>query len=163
MKGYPLAPLGRVRQLREEAAALEYSAREKALQAARRETLVRRKALEDYLVWRKEEEDRRYRDILGRELSQKDMDEFKDGVAVLREKDNVLLEAVEEARKAEEEAAGRRDEAAEALKQRRKDKEKIDSHREIWVIGEAREAERREDLEMEEFAKKPGQEEEDDD
>jgi len=84
-------------------------------------------------------------------------------VAVLREKDNVLLEAVEEARKAEEEAAGRRDEAAEALKQRRKDKEKIDSHREIWVIGEAREAERREDLEMEEFAKKPGQEEEDDD
>ena len=165
MTGYPLAPLARVRELREEAAATEYSAREKALLAAKQETLARRKALEDYLVWRKEEEDRRYREILNQELSRKEMDEFKAGVAALREKDNVLMEAVEEARQAEEEAARIRDAAADNLKQRRKDKEKINSHREIWQTGEAREAERREDLEMEEFsaAKSPEMEENEDD
>ena len=148
---YPLAPLARIRRLREEAAAAERSAREKALLAARQETLARRKALEDYLAWRKEEEDRRYREILGTEMSRREMDVFKSGVAALREKDNVLMEALEAARKAEEEAARRRDEAAETLKRRRKDKEKIEAHREIWRVGEAREAERREDLEMEEF------------
>ena len=151
MTVYPLAPLARVRQLREEAAATDYSAREKALAAARQETLARRKALEDYLVWRKNEEERRYLEILGKELAGKDLDTFKSGLADLREKDNVLMEAVEEALKAEEEAARRRDEAAETLKRRRKDKEKIDEHRKILRVGEAREAERREDLEMEEF------------
>ena len=165
MTAYPLAPLARVRQLREEAAVMEYSAREQALVKARQETLERRKALEEYLVWRKEEEDRRYREILGQELSRKEMDAFKAGVAVLREKDIVLMEALEEARKTEEEAARLKDEAAEILKQRRKDKEKIDAHREIWRTGEAREAERREDLEMEEFsgAKRPELEEDSDD
>jgi hypothetical protein len=165
LTGYPLAPLARVRQLREEVAATEYSAREKALLAARQETLARRKALEDYLIWRKAEEDRRYQGILGKEMPRREMDEFKAGIAALREKDNILMAALEEARKAEEEAARHRDEAAEKLKQCRKDKEKIDTHREIWKVGEAREAERREDLEMEEFtgAGRPEMEEDSDD
>jgi type III secretion protein O len=152
-----LAPLARVRQLREELAATEYSACEKEFLAARQETLLRRKALEDYLIWRKEEEDRRYQEILGQEMARREMDVFKAGVAALREKDTILLEAVEEARRAEEEAARRRDEAAKTLKQRRKDKEKIGAHQETWLAFEAKEAERREDLEMEEFsgAKRP--------
>jgi len=165
LTAYPLAPLARVRQLREDAATTEYSAREKAFLAARQETLERRRALEDYLAWRKEEEDRRYREILGKELSRKEMDEFKAGVAALREKDNVLMESVEEALRAEEEAARYRDEAVETLKLCRKDKEKIHEHRAIWRAGEAREFERREDLEMEEFtgAKSPEMSEERDD
>ena len=152
MTDYPLAPLARVRQLREEAAATEYSASEKALLAAREETLARRKALEDYLVWRTEEEDRRYQEILGKEMTRREMDVFKTGIAALREKDAILIEAVEEARKAEEEAARRRDEAVETLRQCRKDKEKIGIHQDVWLLEEAREAERREDLEMEEFS-----------
>ena len=151
MTAYPLALLARVRQKREEGALAEYAARERALTAAREETRARRKALEDYLVWRKEEEDRRYQEVLGKEMPRQMMDEFKAGIAALRERDNVLMEALEEARQAEEEAARKKDEAAEALKQCRKDKEKISAHQEIWKAGEAREAERREDLEMEEF------------
>jgi hypothetical protein len=85
-------------------------------------------------------------------MSRREMDAFKSGVAALREKDNVLMEAVEAARKIEEEAARRRDEAAEALQRRRKETAKIDAHREIWRTGEAKEAERRDDLEMEEFS-----------
>ena len=165
MTYYPLAPLAHVRQLREENAAMEYSAREKALLAARQETLARRKALEDHLVWRKEEEDRRYREIMGKEMPRREMDEFKAGVAALREKDTILLEAVEEARKAEEEAVRNKDEAAESLKRRRKDKEKIGVHREIWQAGADMEAERQEDMEMEEFtgAKSPETDEDSDD
>ena len=165
MTVYPLMSLARVRQLREENAVMEYSASEKALLAAREETLARRKALEEHLLWREEEEDRRYREILDKELSRKEMDEFKAGVAALREKDAILLEALEEARKAEEEAARHRDEAAETLKRRRKEMEKIDTHQEIWQTGEAIAAERREDLEMEEFTglKRPEMHEDSDD
>ena len=160
MTGYPLAPLARVRRLREENAMTEYAVRTRAHQTAKQETLARRKALEEYQFWRKEEEDRRYLEILGKELPRKEIDEFKAGITALREKDSILMEAVEEAQKTEEEAAKRRDEAAQILKQRRKDKEKIDTHREIWHVGETREAERKEDLEMEEFtAKKPYMEE----
>ena len=157
MTVYPLSPLARVRQLREDAAAAEYSAREQALVKARQETLARRKALEEYLLWRKEEEDRRYREVLGQVLPRKALDEFKKGIAALREKDSVLMEAVEEARRAEEEAARIRDEAAATLKRCRKDKEKIDAHRELWKADAARETLRLEDLEMEEFsgAKRP--------
>ena len=162
---YPLTSLAQVRQLREENAAMEYAAREKALLIAQRETLARRKALEDHLAWRKKEEDRRYREILGKEMSRKEMDAFKAGVAALREKDNILLEAVEEARKAEEEAARHRDEAAATLKQRRREMDKIDTHQEIWQTSEAIEAGRREDLEMEEFTglKRPDMREDNDD
>ena len=152
MKGYPLALLARVRQKREEDAAADYAAKSKALLAAREETRARRQALEDYLIWRKQEEDRRYQEVLGKEMSRQDMDEFKAGVASLREKDNVLMEALEEARRAEEEAESRQNEARAVLRQRRKDKEKISAHQEIWETAEAREAERREDMEMEDFS-----------
>ncbi|MDR2892011.1 MAG: type III secretion protein [Deltaproteobacteria bacterium] len=151
MTAYPLTPLARIRQLREDAAATECAGREKALLAARQETLLHRKALEDYLLWRKEEEERRYQAILGQEMPRREMEIFKSGIAALRDKDAILLEAVEAAQKAEAEAARLRDEAVKILQQRRKDKEKIEAHREIWQSGEAKEAERREDLEMEEF------------
>jgi type III secretion protein O len=153
---YPLAPLARVRGLREDAAAAELSARERAWLAAKQEILEREQALKDYIAWREEEEERRYAEILHQELSLKELDAFKSGLAALRERDNVLLEAVTLARRAEEDALKARDEAAAALRQARKDKEKISAHKEIWQAFETREAERREDLEMEEFSgKKP--------
>lgn len=154
MSVYPLAPLARVRQLREDAASSECSARERALIAARQETVERQRAFDEYLVWRKEEEERRYLEILGQEMSLKELDEFKAGLAALRDKDAVLLEAVTLARKAEEEAEKARDAAAEALKRARKDKEKISAHKDIWQAQEAKEKERLEDLEMEEFSGK---------
>jgi hypothetical protein len=123
------------------------------LLTAKRETLKRRQELEDYIVWRKAEEDRRYLEILGTEMSREDMDIFKSGIAALREKDNVLMEAVEEARRTEEEAARLRDEAVNTLRQRRKDKEKIEEHRKIWQTAETREIERLEDLEIEEVSR----------
>ena len=158
MTGYPLEPLAHIRQLREEAAATECSAREKALLTARQETLARRKALENYLAWRVQEEDRRYQDILDKELPFKELEDFKAGVAALRDRDNVLLAALEEARVLEKEAEERRDAAVETLKRARKDKEKINESEKIWQDRETREAERREDLEMEEFTDAKSQE-----
>jgi len=165
LTGYPLELGYDTAPFAQETEACIRALREKALLAARQETLARQKALEDYLVWREKEEDRRYREILGKELSHLELDAFKAGVAALREKDHVLMEAVDEARKAEEDAAKSRDKAAETLKQCRKDKEKIGEHRKIWQAGEARETERREDLEMEEFtgAKRPEMEGDSDD
>jgi type III secretion protein O len=143
-----------VRQIREDAAAAEYTAREQALLAAKKETAARQQALEEYIVWRKEEEERRYAAILNRQMDLNDLDTFKAGLAALRDKDNILLEAVALARKAEEEAGTARETAFAALKQARKDKEKLSTHREIWQVEENREVQRLEDLEMEEFSGK---------
>jgi type III secretion protein O len=149
---YPLAPLFRVRRLREEAAGTEYSAAEAALLEARKKVAEGEKALAEYLRWREEEEERRYQSALFSEMDRKDLEAFRAGLAALRDRENSLREELALKKKAEEEASQARDRAQENLLRARRNTEKIRTHREIWSAVEAREAERREDLEMEEFS-----------
>jgi type III secretion protein O len=153
-----LAPLARVRQIREDAARAEYAARARAHTAAAREAREREQALEAYRIWRVKEENRRYQAVLHQSLGRKELEAFKEGIAALRDRDAVLRAEAERAREAEKDAALARDKAAEAVKRARGDKEKISEHRDRWRMGELREAERAEDLEMEEFSapKQPG-------
>jgi type III secretion protein O len=155
---YPLAPLARVRKLREDAAETEYAAACAALLEAEKKSAACAKALEDYISWRQEEEERRYQEIMRKEMGCKDLDEFKAGLGRLREKESSLAEELALAQKAEEDAGEAREREREKLRRARKETEKISAHKEIWLAGEAREAERREDLEMEEFSKKKQEE-----
>jgi hypothetical protein len=149
-----------VRQIREDAARAEFTARERAYLAAAQEARERQKALDEHLVWRKQEEDRRYQAILQRNLDLHELESFKEGIAALRNRDGFLREEAEKAREAEQAAASARDNAASALKQARKEKQKISAHRDIWQTGQKQEMQRLEDLEMEEFSggKSPGRE-----
>ena len=86
--------------------------------------------------------------------------EFRTWLATLAEGEQQRLAAVSEA---EDVLAGREREAAagrQAVAAARKEAAKIEAHRDLWLIREKKESERREDLELEEFAAPPGQGEE---
>ena len=148
---YPLARLLSLRDFREETARKTQETAEASARAAAETLAAREKELADYRVWRREEAERRYRVILGQTLSQKELEEFKAGLALLEERE---LSAAEEARRAAEalEEARRQVQAARAAwRAADQARRKMLAHRDDWRAAQAREEVRREDLELEEF------------
>ena len=92
MEKYPLAPLLKVREYREDAA-------KNALSAAEAQEAVERcrGELERYKVWRQEEVERRYDAIMGKGLSLKELDVFKAGLGALADGELKLEEAIAQA------------------------------------------------------------------
>lgn len=151
MTKYPLAALLSVRYYREDNAKNAVRAAEKAQAQAQQAVLKAKVALEQYIVWHKEEEDRRYAAILNKTLSMKQLDDFKAGLAALIAEEICKEEAII---KAKEALAARQEEykkAQEAALSAHKAAAKIEKHKELWQAQEAKEAERCEEAELEEF------------
>ena len=91
MEKYPLAPLLKVREYREDAAKNALSAAERAVVEAQEAVERCRGELERYKVWRQEEVERRYDAIMGKGLSLKELDVFKAGLGALADGDAVLV------------------------------------------------------------------------
>ena len=143
MEKYPLAPLLKVREYREDAAKNALSAAERAVVEAQEAVERCREELERYKVWRQEEVERRYDAIMGKGLSLKELDVFKAGLGALADGELKLEESIAQ--------------ALENVKKRQHETAKIVTHRDIWLVEAKREAERLEDLEMEEFKPLPPQ------
>ena len=147
MEAYPLAPLLKVREYREDAAKNALRAAERAVIEAREEVERCREELERYKVWRLEEADRRYETIMGKAQSLKELDAFKAGLGALADgelhREEAVAAALAEVKKRE------------AARLAQHETSKILAHRDIWREQAKREAERREDLEMEEFKVMP--------
>lgn len=77
MEKYPLAPLLKVREYREDAAKNALSAAERAVVEAQEAVERCRGELERYKVWRQEEVERRYDAIMGKGLSLKELIVFQ--------------------------------------------------------------------------------------
>ena len=157
MEKYPLAPLLKVREYREDAAKNALSAAERAVVEAQEAVELCRGELERYKVWRQEEVERRYDAIMGKGLSLKELDVFKAGLGALTDGELKLEEAIAQAlenvKKRQEDVR----KAREAARQAQHETAKIVTHRDIWLVEAKREAERLEDLEMEEFKPLPPQ------
>ena len=163
---YPLQPLLSVRAFREDNAKAAVSAAEVAVQQAEAEAAYRRKELVQYLDWLPEEKERRYCDIMGKEMSLADLDAFKAGLAALDAGVLTREDAVQEADKNMEKRKAELHAAQAALAAARKEKMKIEMHRDVWNLAAAKEAERATELELEDFIPKevlklPGHEEDD--
>ena len=91
MEKYPLAPLLKVREYREDAAKNALSAAERAVVEAQEAVERCRGELERYKVWRQEEVERRYDAIMGKGLSLKELDVFKAGLGALADGDAVFV------------------------------------------------------------------------
>ena len=160
MEKYPLAPLLRVREYREDAAKNALSAAERAVVEAQEAVERCRRELERYKVWRQEEVERRYDAIMGETMSLEEVAGFRASLGALAEGEQERILAVTEAEKAvgqkEREVAAAREAVAEA----RREAAKIEAHRDIWLAEAKREAERQEDLELEEFKTPAGQSDE---
>ena len=157
MEKYPLAPLLAVREYREEAARNAVRTAEAAVREAEEAVRARQEEWQAYQHWRVEEEDRRYDAIMGRELTLKQIDEFKAGLASLRDTEQKKEEAVMEAMQAVEKCRAAVAAAQAAVKEAQKETSKILAHKDIWLEQAKKEAERQEDLEMEEFKPLPPQ------
>ncbi|MDL2279750.1 type III secretion protein [Desulfovibrio sp. OttesenSCG-928-G11] len=151
---YPLAPLLKVRRLREDNALSALKNAESALALAREEEARRKKDLEDYAAWWREEEERRYAEILFTQMSLDQMDKFKQGLADLRAGEIQRSEALAFAEAEAQKAAQAVEEAKERLLLARKNSQKILAHQEVWQTEASLTAMRLEDAELEEFTAK---------
>ena len=160
MPSYPLQALLPVRHFREAGAKNEGRAAERRLAEAREEVRKKEEELERYRIWRPEEENRRYDAIMGETMSLEEVAGFRASLGALAEGEQERILAVTEAEKAvgqkEREVAAAREAVAEA----RREAAKIEAHRDIWLAEAKREAERQEDLELEEFKTPAGQSDE---
>ena len=160
MPSYPLQSLLTVRHFREEGAKNEVRAAERRLAEAREEVRKKEEELERYRIWRPEEENRRYDAIMGETMSLEEVAGFRASLGALAEGEQERILAVTEAEKAvgqkEREVAAAREAVAEACREAAK----IEAHRDIWLAEAKREAERQEDLELEEFKTPAGQSDE---
>lgn len=151
MAGYPLQPLLAVRQYREDSAQNILRRAEHAVREAERSLETCRQERERYQLWRRDEEDRRYEAIMGQLLRLDELDAFKAGLARLR--DAELQREEDETRAAQALDMARKTvlEAKDKLREARRETARILAHKDIWIAAARLEAERKEDLENEEF------------
>ena len=151
---YALQSMLRIRTMREDRASAELSAARQAVRQAE-QTLEERKAeLLEFENSKDERRDRIYNAVIGHSVSRDELDLALEGVARIDEEgalkaDNVAL-AQAELRKKEESAENARYNFVKASKERMK----ISEHKSMWVAEEAKEQERRQEFELEDFTGK---------
>ncbi|MBO4312447.1 MAG: YscO family type III secretion system apparatus protein [Desulfovibrionaceae bacterium] len=151
MGSYPLEMLLTVRRHREDAAANNVKRAESSLKAAEQLAETRRSELAQYQAWRSEETERRYEAIMGSRCTLKELDDFRAGLAALDAREAMKAEAAELAARDAEMMRGNLEKARAAARAAQKERAKIQAHKDIWTEGDKKEAERKEDLELEEF------------
>ena len=151
MNPYPLESLLSVRHFREEEAKRAVQAAQTALREARERVELRRREYEAYRQWRSEEEDRRWEELFRKAVKMSGLDRFKAGLAALAAGEQAKLEAVGEAERDAKLSERRLEDAKTAAGNARKSAAKIEVHRDLWTEEEKKEAERAEELELEEF------------
>lgn len=150
-----LHELLKIKNIREQTAETEVRKTKNRVEAAKAEVREKQKEFDEYVDWRCKEEQRLYDNIINMEVRQNDLDHLKQKVAMLREKDITLQQAITEAEqkvKQEEEAL---EQAREVHAKAMQAVQKFEEFTRVQDAEEKKEAERQEDLEMEEFTVRP--------
>lgn len=147
-----LQELLKVKHIREQSAREAVTCSQKHLQTSRQQLRDRQQALKDYVLWRGKEEQLLYDNIMNSSIRQHDLDVLKQKVALLRERDAVLEQAVEKAKNAVIEAEEQLEQARQAHHKTLRAVEKFEEYRQVLEEQDAREAQRIEDSEMDEFS-----------
>ena len=150
-----LHELLKIKKIREQSAETEVRKCQNQLDVAKQEERDKQKAFEEYVQWRIQEEKRLYDNIINTEVHQNDLDKLKLKVAQLREKDVTLEQALVQAGQQVQEAEQALAEAKEAYNLAMQAVQKFEEFTRIQDEEAKKEAERLEDLEMEEFTVRP--------
>jgi len=148
---YALQPLLNIRLMREDRASGELTAARQAAREAATAVADRKKELADYESTREERRDRIYDAIMGRAVTREQIDLAQEGVARIDEEGAIRLDNVHRAEgelKKKEEAA---EVARAAFVFASKNRAKIEEHRTVWSIADAKEQEQRAEGELEDF------------
>ncbi|MBF0201781.1 MAG: YscO family type III secretion system apparatus protein [Desulfamplus sp.] len=151
MNAYPLGPLLRLRIFRQDKAMRALQVCEKRLVEARRGVKKAVERHEAFLVWLAREEEARYDRIMETSMTLEDIEDFKIGLLALRARESSYLEDILKAkhqlRECEDALVG----AKADLLAAQKGTIKIETHKERWLEVEKLEAQRAEELELEDF------------
>ena len=151
MNQYPLAVLLGLRMFRQDKAMHTLQSCERKLIKARKEVKKVIKKHADFLTWLAREEEKRYDDIMGTNMSLEDVDDFKAGLLSIRGRESLYLENILKARNHVSICEDNVKKAKKGLLDAQKGTIKIEIHKESWLEFAKLEAERAEELELEDF------------
>jgi len=152
MTPYLLHDLVRVRQHREEQAGEAVARARRRLHEARTALTQAEKDLEDYTVWRGQEERRKLDALMRRLLRTGELTDVRQEIALLREREFEFVDRVKKAEADVEKAATELDECRQKHARAVRELEKLLAHRSLWQHARAREIEHAEELEIEDFS-----------
>lgn len=151
---YKLDSLVKIRLRREDAARSELAVARSRVEQAERDLAARKDELRRYEETREERRDRIYAAIIGRSVSQEELELAREGIARIDEEGSLKADNVVRAgdflKEREREAGAAAGRFAAATRNRMK----IDEHRGEWLRSEAELDERRQEIELEDFTGK---------
>jgi len=148
-----ILPLLRIKQLRADRAESERRERKAALDAALAAAEEAQRTLAEWRADRPRKEAAIYDEVIGHLVTLDDLDDVTDRIVQLREHERVLEERLGEAQKRVREAQQQLSEAELVVARTRRDVSKFEEIVEALRRAGQIETDRREDLELEEFAK----------
>lgn len=148
---YVLQEMLNVRELREQIASDNVMKAKSKLERARKEVVKAEKALENYKIWAKQEETRLYEEVINHSVRRGDISNLRFKIKKLAEDEAQYEAKIEEAKAMVEQRKQELEEAKQAHMNAIKNLQKLEDHKETWMLEYKREQERLQDLEMEEF------------
>jgi len=146
-----LHDLLRIKKIREKSAHEEVKKCRYRVEQAVLDVQKKEKALEEHLSWRKAEEQRLYDDIMETQVKERELDLLKQRVVLMREKDSVLQDEIKTAEDALAQCKEQLSEAETIHQEAMQTVEKFEEFTKALDEEAAKEATRKEELELEEF------------
>ena len=157
MRAYPLSSLVSLRERRVEEAQNTLRLSISRLEEARLSLKRKEQELSDYKVWKKEEINRRYDELIGKVKKQEEISKFNHELVSLNIKEFDLQSEIEQLAKDLENAQKAYEKAVQVVNLVQKDLAKLEKHREIWQFQEKRYEEYLADQELDDFKVKKSQ------
>jgi type III secretion protein O len=151
MARYFLQDMVFVREHREDKASKAVTLARRLVAEAEQRVAERKKELEDYKVWRVQEEERMIQKIMRQKVKLGDITDLRLEITAMREKEFDFMDRLRKAEGELDQAREDLEKARLAHKKATQDLEKLLEHRELWRQDEYFEMERMADLEAEDF------------
>ena len=151
---YALQSMLRIRAMREDRAATELTAARREVTRAQERLVQRKDDLKEYEATKDARRDRIFEAVIGRAVSMEDLDLAREGVARIDEEGILKADNVVQAEADLQKCRNNAETSRQAFVSASKNRMKITEHRSIWEAEEAAEAERRSEMELEDFTGK---------
>lgn len=151
MSRYLLQDLIFVREHREDKASKAVTVASRLVQEAEKALEQKKKEHADYHAWRLTEEERLIQSIMRKPVKVGDITDLRLEISLMREREMALLDQVNKAEGELDRARLALEEAKAVHRKATQDLEKLVEHRTQWQAEQRLDAERLEDLEMEDF------------
>lgn len=146
--------LVKVKELREQGAEAALAAARSALDEATQARDAKSLELQQYRQWRGERERELYQTVTGQTVSLQDIEELNSKVASLRDHERDLVDELADCERALEEREAARQQADLACQQAEREVLKMTDLESTLSGSDARQAERKSEIELEEFSRK---------